>query len=188
MARRSAFPRQFVLRMLPPGSVGAEIGVWQGDFAAKLLEASRPRRLHLIDPWRFIDAEPYRKAWYGGAKATNQAEMDQIHRDVLRRFRWARLRRLVKVHRATSVEAASRFPNEYFDWVYIDGDHTYEAVRADIAAYRDKVKRGGMIVGDDYRDEDVWGRGVKRAFDEAIASGALELVKVRRNQVVCRIP
>ena len=39
------------------------------------------------------------------------------------------------MHRSTSAEAALTFDDEYFDWVYIDGDHSYEAVLADLRAF-----------------------------------------------------
>ena len=43
--------RRSVLALISPGSICAEIGVWQGDFAAQILETCRPIKLHLIDPW-----------------------------------------------------------------------------------------------------------------------------------------
>ena len=38
----------------------------------------------------------------------------------------------------------------YFDWIYIDGNHTYEYVKQDLEGYRPKVKPGGYMAGDDY--------------------------------------
>ena len=43
-------PREFLLHSLPRNSVGAEIGVWRGEFSADIVRRVRPRRLHLIDP------------------------------------------------------------------------------------------------------------------------------------------
>jgi hypothetical protein len=55
------------------------------------------------------------------------------------------------------------------DFVYIDGSHSYESVRNDIAAWWPLVAPGGILAGDDY------GRqlpGVVQAVDEfAIANG-----------------
>jgi len=53
-----------------------------------------------------------------------------------------------------SEEAADHFPNSFFDYVYIDGDHSYEGVTRDLASYFPKIKIGGLILGDDYG----WGR------------------------------
>jgi predicted O-methyltransferase YrrM len=52
------------------------------------------------------------------------------------------------------------------DFVFIDGDHSYEAVRADIANYRQLVRPGGVLCGHDYGDVCP---GVRRAVDEAFA-------------------
>jgi hypothetical protein len=54
--------RRFLLGLLPRGSVGAEIGVWRGDFSAWILRTVRPARLHLIDPWAFRSGGEYREA------------------------------------------------------------------------------------------------------------------------------
>ncbi|MBU3591454.1 class I SAM-dependent methyltransferase [Polynucleobacter sp. 78F-HAINBA] len=57
--------------------------------------------------------------------------------------------------------AADQFQDESFDLVYIDGDHTYEGVVKDLAAWYPKVKKGGIICGDD-----IGWPGVKKAVDE----------------------
>jgi len=46
--------------------------------------------------------------------------------------------------------AASRFVDGYFDLVYIDGDHTYAGVMADLNAWYSKVRVGGILCGDDF--------------------------------------
>ena len=45
------------------------------------------------------------------------------------------------------------------DWIYIDGDHSYEAVKADLKAAMQAVKRGGFICGDDMQTSQWWGDG-----------------------------
>ena len=37
--------RHVLLRSLPTGGACAEVGVWKGDFSARILEVVRPRRL-----------------------------------------------------------------------------------------------------------------------------------------------
>src|SRR2546427_8949634 len=59
--------RLFLFRMLPRGSVGAEIGVWKGDFSKLLLRRVRPSELHLIDPWLHVTDASYSGAWYSTA-------------------------------------------------------------------------------------------------------------------------
>ena len=59
----------------------------------------------------------------------------------------------------------ARVNREAFDFVFIDADHSYEAVRADILAYRPLVKRGGILAGHDYAPK--W-EGVRQAVDELL--------------------
>jgi len=51
---------------------------------------------------------------------------------------------------AESVQAAAEFDDESLDWVFIDANHSYEAVVADIAAWAPKLKPGGLLSGHDY--------------------------------------
>jgi predicted O-methyltransferase YrrM len=54
--------------------------------------------------------------------------------------------------RKPSVEAALDFKDESQDFVFIDADHSYEAVKADIEAWYPKVRPGGMLAGHDYNE------------------------------------
>jgi predicted O-methyltransferase YrrM len=64
-------------------------------------------------------------------------------------------------HKVKSEVLAKEFGKETIDMVYIDADHSYASVKADILAWSDKVKVGGLIAGHDYCMEDV-----SRAVDE----------------------
>jgi hypothetical protein len=81
--------------------------------------------------------------------------------------------------RLPSLAAVTRFPDGYFDAVFIDGDHSYEGVKADIAAWRPKTK--GLLCGHDYGKSDL--PGVTQAVDEAFGvpergSGSIWFVRV----------
>ena len=66
-----------------------------------------------------------------------------------------------KLLREKSWDAAKRFEDHSLDLVYIDGDHTYQGVVKDLASWFPKIRKGGMICGDD-----IGWPGVKRAVDE----------------------
>jgi len=157
---------------LPKRSVGVEIGVWAGDLSASILRAVRPTRLHLVDPWAFAPDEGYQQAWYGGARAGGQAEMDEVYERVLQRFETEIADGVVVIHRSPSAEAAARFEDASLDWVYVDGNHLYEYVWADLELFAPKVRPGGLLAGDDYGAAGWWHDGVRRAVDRFLVTDA----------------
>jgi hypothetical protein len=141
-----------------------------GDFTARILDVVGPRELHLVDPWVFASGPGYADAWYGGALARSQYDMDRIYDDVRRRLHRPISDNRVVIHRITSTEAAEQFADECFDWVYIDGNHLYEYVSADLEGFARKVRPGGFLSGDDYGRVGWWEDGVTRAVNDFIRS------------------
>ena len=125
------------LGKIKESDVCAEIGVWKGDFSSEIL-SKKPKELHLIDPWLHQD---YKAMMY----RTSQENMDEIYNSVKKRFSTDDR---VKIHKKFSAEA--EFPKEYFDWVYIDGNHTFPMVSKDLEFYYPLIKKGGFLCGDDY--------------------------------------
>lgn len=70
----------------------------------------------------------------------------------------------VEVWPYDSLQAASMFPNEHFDFVFIDSSHKYESTKKEIAAWYPKIKEYGILAGHDYKGHE----GVKRAVDETL--------------------
>jgi hypothetical protein len=164
--QRRVAKRERLLQQMPVGGVCAEIGVWEGDFSAEVIEVTKPSALHLIDPWKYESDETYREACYGGRKAQRQEDMDAVYGRVVERFAPQIQDGSVIVHRAPSSEAVTAFPDGFFDWIYIDGNHLYEFVKLDLELWFPKVKRGGYVTGDDYAEGRWWEGGVKKAVDE----------------------
>lgn len=177
--------RACVLGRIPAGSICAEIGVYKGDFSELILECE-PKKLHLIDPWKFETSPAYAGSWYGGRLGKSQARMNSIYESVTRRFRSEISAGVVKVHRNTSAEGCSEFPNDYFDWIYIDGNHQYEFVKQDLEMFLPKVRPHGLVAGDDYDSPGWWQDGVTKAVDEAVASGRWEKVLIKNHQFLLR--
>ena len=101
--------------------------------------------------------------------------MDRMYDEICRKFGDSPA---VEIHRLPSDEAAVSFADDYFDLIYIDGNHSYEYVKADIASYLPKVKPGSFITGDDYLFDRCPNGGPKRAVDEAAATGNVKIGKI----------
>ena len=165
---------RYPVKKIKENDICAEIGVWKGNFSSAILK-KHPQKLHLIDPWVHQD---YKKMWY----SIEQEKMNDIYNSVQKKFASdAR----VEIHRSFSTDV--EFPKEYFDWVYIDGNHTYPMVVKDLEFYYPLVKRGGYLCGDDYGWTSVDCRlGPKPAIDEFIDKHNLRM-EIRRRQFVIMV-
>jgi hypothetical protein len=181
---RIAPERLNLLRRMPSNSICAEIGVFKGTFSASILDVVHPRRLHLIDPWAY--QQDYSESWFGGDLGGSQAVMDRLHDKVRRNFQNEINKGQVVINRGFSAKVAAEFPDAYFDWIYIDANHTYDAVKADLHAFYPKVKTGGFITGDNYgyRADWWWKDGVQRAVDEFVADGWCALDSISNDQFI----
>ena len=104
---------EMVKDLCKPGQIGAEIGVFEGGFSEVLL-STNPQRLYLIDWWRQQEGD-YE------ADPTNLSVSDEMYLRVVAKFA---SNPAVVTLRLLSQEAAIHFPDKFFDWAYIDADHT----------------------------------------------------------------
>ena len=162
-----------------PEGVGVEIGVLKGEYSKIILERWHKGTLYLVDTWRHLDEY-----------IDMNGQDDQYHYDCLiqtcQRIKpWQDRAHIIRMD---SVKSADMFPDEYFDFIYIDADHSYEGVVRDIKAWWPKIKKGGLFCGDDYipDDGDIWlvrgdkqeyaGKfGVRKAVNEFIDKNDLVL-------------
>lgn len=134
-----------MLGEMPKGGRCAEIGVWNGGFSECILEVTQPSELVLIDPWELL-AEQSSEEWTHN-RHKDHAFMRQMYDHVSSCY--GHLPN-VSINKGFSAEVLSTFPDDYFDWVYIDGNHQYDFVRSDMAMSFKKVRPGGIIAGDDF--------------------------------------
>jgi hypothetical protein len=184
--RANVNARLTLLDHLPKASVGAEIGVHKGDFSHYILGVVRPRQLLLVDPWKHFETEEYSKTWYGDLGPDGQKIMDQRHDAVAARFAKPIAGGVVKIVRMLSADAAETIDDDSLDFVYIDGDHSYEGVSADLAKFHPKVKRGGFLGLDDYSLGNWWADGIVRAAHEFLARHATVVTLCLDNQILIR--
>jgi hypothetical protein len=140
---------------------GVEVGVLRGDHSVDLLQRWTGKCLHSIDPWR-----PFSREIYRDNDNRDRNEQEELYRETCAKLR--RFGSRSNILRMTSAEAAGRFEPGQLDFVYIDAQHHYEAVKEDIELWYPKLARGGILAGHDYLDGSRPNGefGVKRAVDE----------------------
>lgn len=121
-----------MLQLLPKNGRVAELGVNKGDFSAHILNICRPEKLFLVDHWK-----------------RNSKRCDK-KRTVEQRFHQAIAHGRVEIVSGLSTEVAGQFEDGYFDWIYIDTDHSYQTTQQELELYRSKVKADGIIAGHDF--------------------------------------
>ena len=124
-------------------TIGAEIGVLNGEFAEVLI-AKKPKHLTLIDAWA---TQPRTD----NCTSAQQNVHDDRYEAVKKKFSQYDN---VEVIKSYSHEAARLFEDHTFDWVYIDALHNYKSVTQDLTAWAPKIKPTGWIWGHDYRTKD----------------------------------
>ena len=167
-ARRAA-KRDALLELLPKESVGAEVGVFAGDFSERILAIVRPRKLHLIDPWTLMTDEHRKDGRPVSADYADPNRFEQRWEQVRARIVAEIASGQVELHRALSTDAARDFSAPYFDWVYVDANHQYDFVMRDLDAYLPLIKPGGFLAGDDFGRHRMGDNGVERAVREFLA-------------------
>lgn len=133
MIVRSTLERRAHLPLLLENPSIIEVGVYRGDFSTQLYMHS-PKRLHLVDPWNSAICEGH---------VTATAEDFEYVKDLFKDCH------SVKFHQNYSQQASLEFDDGYADLVYLDGDHSYDAVLADIDCWWPKVRKGGILAGHD---------------------------------------
>jgi hypothetical protein len=111
--------------------------VESGRFALEICQQIPGVDLLCVDAWA---------AYQGYREHVTQAKVDGLYEAAQARLEGQNVTFL----REFSVEAAKRVPDRSLDFVYVDANHRYEYVVADIAAWLPKIRRGGIISGHDY--------------------------------------
>lgn len=120
--------------------VGCEIGVSFGSHCKRILQTTQLEKLYGIDPYMN----------YGDPTNTT---MPDVYFDIFYykvKDKLSAFGNRFELIRGFSVMTAPHFNDESLDFIFLDANHTYYAVKADLEAWYSKVRPGGIVAGDDY--------------------------------------
>jgi len=118
--------------------IGVEVGVSGGSHARNILKHLNVKHLYLIDPYDEFESYYFKKE-YNNFKEQSSKKLHR-HRDKIT-FIYKR-----------SVDAKEDLPDA-IDFVYLDGDHSYENVKKEIELFYPKMVEGGVLGGHDFRTD-----------------------------------
>ncbi|ORA77197.1 hypothetical protein BST28_18950 [Mycolicibacter kumamotonensis] len=139
--------------------------MFRGGSLRTIAKAARTRHIYGVDAWGLEGSYASKSesaSKYGGLDTMAIAEraVDGLGVELVRGF---------------STEVAAAYDGPPIALLYIDAEHTYDAVTADFAAWRPHLADGAHICFDDYTETFP---GVKRAVDEIITTDGLAAVEV----------
>ncbi len=158
--------RNEMIQIVPKQGVYCEIGVLDGNFSKHLYDTLQPSNLVLIDLFQ---------GWCGsGDQDGNNFKnynLDTCYETLKTQYE----NKPVILLKGDSSTLLSRFDDNTFDMIYIDGDHGYEGCKKDLEVAYKKCKSGGYIMGHDYEMNMKKARthyhfGVQQAVDEFCAN------------------
>jgi hypothetical protein len=146
---------KFLVDSVPDGGTFVECGAWLGKSSAYLCDIAKERiNVFIVDSWQGSVNEITTEQ-----KLAQETDIFKIFVDNMGERKFTPIRKL-------SHEAVLEFEDESCDVIYIDMEHTYEAVCKDIDMWLPKVKVGGYLAGHDYNPGS-W-PGVVQAVNEKL--------------------
>lgn len=156
--------REELLTRIPKFSISAEIGVFSGDFSQNIIDIVNPRVMYLVDL--------FSGQMISGDKNGENIRQINLYQSYFNLFKRYLNNPSVRLYRGPSAHFLALLPDDYLDFVYIDGDHSYQGAKMDLELARNKVRSGGYICGHDYTSKFP---GVIQAVDEFCCAHKISL-------------
>lgn len=151
-----------LLDFLPSGITMVEVGCWVGESTERFIGSGKVSKLIAVDQWKPWDISRDIYLMETLEHGMDQVLMDEVEKEFDKRV--SLFGDAVVKMKGDSLEEAKKIESGSLDFVYIDSNHDYLHVDANIEAWLPKIKEGGYIGGHDYNDSP--GFGVKKAVYE----------------------
>lgn len=132
------------------------------------------RSLHCVDTWQHLDT-------HKGSDGTPTGKSSEP--EFQSNIKYAGLNNHICQHLRFSADAARQWPDQSIGMIYIDGHHTYEAVKTDHLGWLPHLRPGAIVAFDDCTPN--W-PGVLRYQREILAAGTHRLLDRVDNMLVWR--
>lgn len=131
---------RYMAEAIKPNGIGVEVGVFDGDFALESAAIWKSvSEYHLVDVWDDFNL-------LVNPDDIFRHSISQAYQNVLEKCN----QKPFVIHRMDSLSAVKAFADKSLDWVYLDGNHTFDNVTKELDAYWPKVSEGGIFCGHDY--------------------------------------
>lgn len=137
-----------------------EVGIGYGTHAKFILNNSNIDCLYLIDPIQYYENDGFATDIINQTPEIIGNNFNELHELITKELSpW---NDKYKLFRTASLSVTNdQIKDNSVDCIFIDGDHSYEAVLNDLRFWWVKLKSGGQILGDDF-----WMDSVKNAVDK----------------------
>ena len=147
----------------------AEVGIGYGTHAKYILKTTNVEKLILVDPTKYYPNDGFATDIMNTEAEISGNNFNELYNLINKelspwndRYTWFRKESLTITQ--------DEIPDESLDCVFVDGDHSYEAVVKDLPFWWKKVRSGGQLLGDDY-----WMPEVAKAVHEFADSHDLQV-------------
>lgn len=157
---------------MPKGQYGLEIGVWKGESTVKF--AAHSAHVDAVDPWSVevyeegseYDYDEYLDKYEHIVGSRDPEDFqrfyDYVHETVCRKANKAGNITVIRMSSKQFFEQNTKV----YDWVYVDGDHSYEGCYYDLVEAWKIIRPGGILFGDDYTNKPEVKKAVDQFLDE----------------------
>lgn len=116
-----------------------EVGVLYAEYSSIIRESFKNSNLYLVDLWETKGNDFYYSTRDGVTEHAYEVAKSKFKND-----------KKCSILKGRSQDILEKFEDNFFNFIYIDGDHSYQGVKSDINICMQKLKHGGILAGHDW--------------------------------------